>query len=422
MKPGGRQAGRDLRVPARLHWKRAVATILAVACFALAAVPAAVSQEPEKLFVNDRSGAAAAAEVLEGQARADALALARVPSATWFMESSPEEARAAVADVMDRAAAEGAVPVLVAYNIPHRDCALYSAGGARDTAAYIRWIEAFAAGIGKGKAIVVLEPDGLGVIPFNRNVDGDPEPCRPEGADPAHAAAERFAQLSRAVEILKAMPGARVYLDGTGSNWLPPGDAADRLTKANIGKADGFFLNVSNFESDDRITRYAAWLSDCLALVTAGALEARSCPSQFHPANDDDMPTWAETDRAYDRAFAEAGLTRDPVRQKHAVIDTSRNGAGSWNPPDGRYKDAETWCNPPGRGLGRRPTLQTDNPYIDAFLWIKVPGESDGPCHRGTPGPLDPARGIAAPPAGNWFPDQARELIQHANPPFGISR
>lgn len=132
MKPGGRQAGRGLRVPGRLHWKRAVATVLAVACSALAAVPAAVSQEPEKLFVNDRSGAAVAAEVLEGQARADALALARVPSATWFMESSPEEARAAVADVMDRAAAEGAVPVLVAYNIPHRDCALYSAGGARD--------------------------------------------------------------------------------------------------------------------------------------------------------------------------------------------------------------------------------------------------------------------------------------------------
>ena len=81
MKPGGRQAGRGLRVPARLRWKRAVATVLAVACSALAAIPAAVSQEPEKFFVNDRSGAAVAAEVLEGQARADALALARVPSA-----------------------------------------------------------------------------------------------------------------------------------------------------------------------------------------------------------------------------------------------------------------------------------------------------------------------------------------------------
>jgi len=81
VKPRGRQAGRGLRVPGRLRWKRAAATVLAVACSALAAVPAAFSQEPQKLFVNDRSGAAVAAEVLEGQARADALALARVPSA-----------------------------------------------------------------------------------------------------------------------------------------------------------------------------------------------------------------------------------------------------------------------------------------------------------------------------------------------------
>lgn len=400
------------------RWRRIVATVLAAAYLAMAAVPVAFSQDKEKLFVNDRSSAHLAAGRLDGQAMVDALALSRIPSAVWFKEGSPQETKTAVADVVNRAAADKAIPILVAYNIPHRDCALYSGGGAKTTADYIRWIEAFAAGIGTRKAIVVLEPDGLGVIPFYRNLNGDLEACQPEGGNSSNAARERFAQLGRAVEILKALPGTRVYLDGTNSNWLSPGDAADRLIKANIARADGFFLNVSNFESDERVTRFAVWLSDCLALVTKGGLEAKSCPSQFHPAIYEDITTWTATDRAYDRAFGEAGLTRGPGAQKHAIIDTSRNGAGSWIAPAGKYKDAEIWCNPPGRGLGRRPALQTDNPYIDAFLWIKVPGESDGACHRGTSGPADPARGIVTPAAGDWFPEQARELIQFANPPL----
>ena len=45
-----------------------------------------------------------------------------------------------------------------------------------------------------------------------------------------------------------------------------------------------------------------------------------------------------------------------------------------------------------------------------------MPGESDGQCFRGTAGPLDPARGIADPPAGQWFTQQARELVALAVP------
>ena len=62
------------------------------------------------------------------------------------------------------------------------------------------------------------------------------------------------------------------------------------------------------------------------------------------------------------------------------VIDTSRNGAG---PVEG---DPLYWCNPTGRALGVAPTANTGNPQIDAFLWVKRPGESDGSCGRGEPG------------------------------------
>jgi endoglucanase len=53
---------------------------------------------------------------------------------------------------------------------------------------------------------------------------------------------------------------------------------------------------------------------------------------------------------------------------------------------------------------------------LDAYLWIKIPGESDGQCYRWTTGPLDPVRGIADPAAGQWFPDMALELVHNANP------
>ncbi|MBM7092108.1 glycoside hydrolase family 6 protein, partial [Streptomyces sp. S12] len=63
------------------------------------------------------------------------------------------------------------------------------------------------------------------------------------------------------------------------------------------------------------------------------------------------------------------------------VIDTSRNGAGA--PADGE------WCDPAGRKLGRAPTLDTGEARIDAYLWVKLPGESDG-C-KGAPGTFTPS-------------------------------
>lgn len=393
------------------------ASVLALLISA-AGLPALGQLPPGKqIFVDPQSTTAQAAARLDDQSRRDALLLARFASASWFAYGTPDLAEAKVRDLVDRAAAAGQVPVLVAYNIPYRDCALYSAGGAADSDAYLAWIRGFAAGIGEREAIVILEPDGLGIIPWHRTLDGTIENCRPEGRD-GSASDARYEQLRGAVAILSALPKVRLYLDGTGSSWLAPGETASRLIKADVARAAGFFLNVSNFESDARVVPYARWVSDCIALVTRGGLDPRDCPSQYRPATFNDVSTWGKTDAAYDRLFEKAGLAREPGSQKHAVIDTSRNGQGSWQPPAGRYPDVEVWCNPPGRGLGRRPVLDSGNPYVDAFLWIKIPGESDGECHRGRGGPADPERGLTAPPAGSWFPGQARELIEYANPPL----
>jgi endoglucanase len=105
----------------------------------------------------------------------------------------------------------------------------------------------------------------------------------------------------------------------------------------------------------------------------------------------------------------------------HFVIDTSRNGQGPWDPSAGGYPDPQDWCNPPGRGLGLAPTSDTGSPLVDAYLWIKIPGESDGECTRGLgPGGItvDPEWGIVDPAAGAWFPEMALDLVHNANPPL----
>src|SRR5205085_4301947 len=40
----------------------------------------------------------------------------------------------------------------------------------------------------------------------------------------------------------------------------------------------------------------------------------------------------------------------------------------------------DNWCNPPGAGNGLRPTANTGSTLLDAYLWVKIPGESDGQC------------------------------------------
>ncbi len=66
------------------------------------------------------------------------------------------------------------------------------------------------------------------------------------------------------------------------------------------------------------------------------------------------------------------------------------------------------------RGLGPRPTADTGVPLVDAYLWIKIPGESDGSCTRNTGGTIDPEYGIVDPRAGTWWPDQAHTLARNA--------
>jgi cellulase/cellobiase CelA1 len=353
----------------------AVVAVLAgswcVASAGLAAADNAVLGPTVTLYVDPASTTQQAAAKLDGPARSDAALLAGFPSATWFTKGTPAEVRAAVKKLVDAAAAKNAVPTVVAYNLPHRDCSQYSAGGATSKADYQAWIDAFGAGIGDRKVVVILEPDSLGIIPFHTDLSGKDEWCKPPDADKATAAKQRYELVNYAVDKLRANPRSAVYLDGTHSGWLGVGDIAQRLVKAGVQRASGFFLNASNYEPNDKLLDYGTWISQCIYYATRkgdGAGHFDRCASQYYPAKPNDYATWAASRKWY---ADNVGKPAGPLT--HFVIDTSRNGQGSWAPKsDKTYKDAQTWCNPPDRGLGVRPTTRTGNPLVDAYLWINL--------------------------------------------------
>src|ERR1043165_1613422 len=104
----------------------------------------------------------------------------QTPQAVWFTKGTPKTVRQDVRNTVLRATDKGQVAVLVAYNIPFRDCAQFSAGGATNAAEYKAWIDGFAAGIGNAKAVVILEPDSLGIIPFYTTFYSGMEWCQPK--------------------------------------------------------------------------------------------------------------------------------------------------------------------------------------------------------------------------------------------------
>ena len=148
----------------------------------------------------------------------------------------------------------------------------------------------------------------------------------------------RLPLLNQSVGIL-AGAGLKVYLDAGHAGWTSPSTIAPLLQQAGVAQATGFSTNVASFHSTSVEVSYANQIS---ALIGG----------------------------------------------KHYVIDVSRNGAGS----------QPTWCNPPGAALGQNPTFVSGQGGLDALLWIKSPGLSDGSCN-------------GAPPAGQWYESYALTLL-----------
>ena len=248
----------------------------------------------------------------------------RVPQAFWFTGGTPKQVRRQVDRTVDAATQAQAVPVLVAYNVPGRDCGGYSAGGAQRD--YRRWIDGFA--------------DGIKRPPGGR----DPRARRARSG-----CVQALGHLRRAV------------------------DAAARGCRAR------------------RSTSTPA--------TRAGSPRRRWRVGSDGSARDGLRPQRLQLPRhRRDRRLRHRLSNR--LNGTHFVIDTSRNGRG---PERG---DAE-WCNPPGRGLGARPTTDDRQP-----AGRRLPVDQDPRRVRRR------VRGRNDPQAGRWWPRYALGLARRANPPL----
>lgn len=139
---------------------------------------------------------------------------------------------------------------------------------------------------------------------------------------------ERLEMLRYAVATLTtASPKILLYIDAGHPFWVNAEDMSTRLQSAGIKTARGFSLNVSSFASMDDNLTFGTYLSNL-------------------------------------------------VGGKHYIVDSSRNG-------NGREQSGQ-WCNPAGRALGQPGTIyENSGSALDAVLWIKFPGESDGTCNGG---------------------------------------
>lgn len=293
----------------------------------------------QAFFVDPQNPAAQQARRWRAEGRgADAAAVTRLAKRpTAVWFADAAQVGTRVRAASRRAAKAGRSALLVAYHVPGRDCGLYSAGGSGSPTAYRDWVRSFARGIGSRRATVIVEPDAIPQAVV--------ETCLSEAAK-----AERYALIATAVRAFAALPNTSVYIDAGNPGFVNPvARLTGPLRAAGIKAADGFALNVSNFYRTDRVIEYGRALSRRLG-------------------------------------------------GKHFVIDTSRNGNGpSFHDDPGGPK----WCNPPGRAVGRSPSTDTGERKVDAYLWIKQPGASDGACRAG------------APPAGHWWPDYALQLVRN---------
>lgn len=353
---------------------------------------------------------------------------------------------------LDEALAQNAgMFMFVVYNLPNRDCAaLASSGELRISEnGYARYQNEYIAPIveiisdpqyRRLNIVAIVEVDSLPNLVTNLNVPDCQEANGPGGYRDG---------IRHALNQLSTVPNVYSYLDVAHSGWLGwsenfasaidlIGDVVESTDKG-WNSVAGFVTNTANYTPT-----VEPFLLD--PALTLSNLPIRS--SSFYEWNN------YFDEKSFAQAWREAMIARGAPSEIGMLIDTARNGWGGPMRPEevSRSTDIDTyvnesridkrlhrgnWCNQPG-GIGFKPWA---DPYdgIDAFVWVKPPGESDGisdanfpqdpndPAKRHDPmcsptgsNTSDPSLGTGAlpnaPHAGRWFPENFQLLIDNAYP------
>ncbi|GHF49096.1 glycoside hydrolase family 6 protein [Streptomyces griseosporeus] len=407
--------------------------------------------------------AGSAAQTSDATLKAKMQKVGTYPTAVWLDRiaaisgGDANAGRKSLADHLDLALAQKkpGTPItatFVVYDLPGRDCAalasngelpLTQAGLDRYKSEYIDAI----ANVFKNpkyqdiRITTVIEPDGLPNLVTNTS---DPE-CAQAKSSGIYVKGVQYA-----LDKLHAIPNVYTYLDFAHSGWLGWDNNLSQTvqlytdvakgTAAGLPSVDGLITNVSNYTPLEE-----PFLTNPDKTVGGNMVKS----SKYYEWN----PNFDESDftKNVHRALVAAGWPASTGM----LVDTSRNGWGGAGRPTAEststtletyVNESRTdrrvhrglWCNVSGAGLGRPPQASPagyPDSYLDAYVWVKPPGESDGassdiPNDEGKrQDPMcDPTYSAPnaggnktgalpnAPLAGHWFHDQFAMLVSNANP------
>jgi cellulose 1,4-beta-cellobiosidase len=342
---------------------------------------------------------------------------------------------------------------VVVYNLPGRDCAALASNGelgADDIETYrSEFIDPIAEILSDPaysdlRIVTIIEIDSLPNLITNVS----PRETFTENCDEMLANGNYQEGISYALSELGAIPNVYNYVDAGHYGW--------------IGWDNNLVASAELFH--ETATMNGATVDDVHGFIVNTANYGPTT-EPYYSINDSVNGTsvrdtdWVDWNRYVDNQSFAQGFRTELVSQGFnsgigMLIDTSRNGWGGPDRPsgpgpmtdanayvegsriDGRFQ-AGNWCNQAGAGLGERPTA-SPAPGIDAYAWIKPPGESDGaselipndegkgfdemcdPAYEGNPRNNNNMSGALgdAPLSGHWFSAQFQELLANAYPPL----
>jgi len=386
-----------------------------------------------------------------GQIKANLQEMQKVPSAYWIDVKEKIKATGTADDSRSlegilRDAASKPKPqlcVFMWYDLPNRDCKAHASNGQiccsknadgtcnrhsdGDCAEGLReykeeyadpFIEVLQNFQHRVPIVVVVEPDSLPNLATNQ--------AHPHCGSSATKRAYKEGIAYSLHQLAQKTPEVTVYLDAAHGGWMGWENSMVAFMKVlksmNLPKIRGFATNVANYQP---LGVQCPWQPD-QGFRNSYCLNGRH---QNDPCCADPCSLASQWNFGNNELNYAAGLVAAADQMlgwdAHVIIDTGRNGV-----VDHRSK-CNSWCNPRGSGAGVRSTADvTNRSLVDAYFWLKTPGESDG-CTQTLPEggtcprfDADCGAGDAlgsrageprSPEAGRWFDYQVKELAKNAN-------
>ncbi|GAA3988206.1 cellulose 1,4-beta-cellobiosidase [Thermobifida alba] len=357
-------------------------------------------------------------------------------------------------EAVNQANGEPLVIQVVIYNLPGRDCAALASNGELgpdeldrykneyiDPIADIMWDYAQYDNL---RIVNIIEIDSLPNLVTNTTDNaGGTELC-----DQMKQNGNYVNGVGYALNKLGEIPNAYNYIDAAHHGWIG--------WDSNFGPSAQIFYEAANASGAtvDDVHGFIANTANYSALEEPYINISGTVNGQMIRQSD-----WVDWNQYLDELTFAQDLRQELISigfnsDIGMLIDTSRNGWGGPDRPTGpsSSNDLNTfvnqsridrrihpgnWCNQAGAGLGERPTANPE-PGIDAYVWAKPPGESDGSSEeipnnegKGFDRMCDPSYGgndrngnnpsgalPNAPISGHWFSAQFQELLANAYPPL----